>query len=84
MGDQRLILDGDKAYLVDFSKFKMFEMMPMVIPPPVEPKFRVFLDLIPCLMVPRAVFIGDAFYEDDPWKFMFLFPLGRRGHVKRK
>lgn len=81
----RLIVMGDKAYLVDLPAFKksLFEPMPMTTLPP-EPGFRVYMDLAPKIMVPQTSFvIVNSFGPDPVWEFKYLFPLGKRGFVKR-
>ena len=83
MSDKRLVITGGNAYIVDFSKLMLFEPMPMTVDPP-KPSFRVFMDHAPKIQCPPYFLVASTFdVGPDPWKFMYLFPLGKRAFVKK-
>lgn len=71
------------VYLVDLSKFRKMLMEPMPIafePPPARPLLYLSqVPFLPQMQIPSTILCTTTDF-DDPWKFHYLFPLGKRGY----
>lgn len=86
----RLVVFGDKAYLIDTTALRrslsMFDPMPMLVTtPPQPPGFRIYMDhhLSKLNVPPSGFMILSDSCGPDPWQFKFLFPLGKRAYVRK-
>ncbi len=84
-----LIGTGGNLYFVDMERFRkmMFEPMPLIMPTPDHDSLRFFreLDFAPKIMEPRSIVMSWTWDEPpSPWKFAYLFPLGRKAYIRRR
>lgn len=85
MAHELYIIEG-KAYLIDTSVFKDLLNVPIVtVPePPKELYFYNSIDFGPVVAPMSAIVVGAIDIGPEPEdRFFFLFPLGKKGYVRR-
>jgi hypothetical protein len=87
MKDPHLYLMGDTVYAIDMGalRMNMLDMQLMGMPEPPMHEWRPnvpYMDFAP-VIDSRQVVLSSFDLDPSPWKFYYLFPLGKRAYVKK-